>query len=102
MTTATEVPDKRTNPDAARPATLTPGTHDRLGATVTPDGVTFCVYAKRARGLDLLLFDAVDDSLYMGNYMVLPPPETKVRVILRAPDENTKKEIAKIEEELSK
>jgi len=62
VTTATQGPDRRTDADAARPPAPTPGTHDRLGATVTPDGVTFCVYAKRARGLDVLLFDGVDDA----------------------------------------
>jgi hypothetical protein len=46
--------------------------------------------------------DAVDDSLYVANYMVLPSSGTKVRVILRAPDEAAKKEIARIEEELTK
>ena len=39
-----------------------PGSGDVLGATVTPDGVNFAVYARRATGLELLLFDAVDDS----------------------------------------
>ena len=52
--------------------------------------------------LDNPLFDAVDDSLYVANYMVLPAPNTKVRVILRAPDEALKKEIAKLETELMK
>ena len=28
---------------------------------MTGDGVDFCVYAKRATGIDLLLFDGVDD-----------------------------------------
>lgn len=52
--------------------------------------------------LDNPLFDAMDDSLYIANYMVLPPMETKIRAILRAPDEVGKKEIAKLEEELAK
>ena len=34
---------------------------DRLGATVTGDGVDFAVFARRATGVELLLFDAVDD-----------------------------------------
>jgi glycogen operon protein len=34
---------------------------DPIGPTVTPDGVGFSVYAKRASAIDLLLFDAVDD-----------------------------------------
>lgn len=52
--------------------------------------------------LDNPLYDATDDSLYVANYMILPSPNTKVRVILRPPDEAAKKEIAKLEEELSK
>ncbi|HEU4339802.1 MAG TPA: YdjY domain-containing protein [Planctomycetota bacterium] len=52
--------------------------------------------------LDNPLFDANDDSLYVANYMVLPSMGTKVRVILRAPDDALKKEIAKLEAELAK
>jgi glycogen operon protein len=33
-----------------------------LGATVYPDGVNFSVFSKNATGIDLLLYDAVDDS----------------------------------------
>jgi glycogen operon protein len=33
-----------------------------LGATVTADGVNFSVFSKRATGIDLLLFDHVDDA----------------------------------------
>jgi hypothetical protein len=50
--------------------------------------------------LDNPLFDAVDDSLYMANYMVLPAPGTKIRVICRAPNDAEKADIQKIEEEL--
>ena len=42
---------------------MSPGSHDRLGATMTGDGVDFCVYARRATGLDLLLFGGVDDMV---------------------------------------
>ena len=59
MTMATELPERR----AARPMAVSPGSHDRLGATMTGDGVTFCVYARRATGLDLLLFGGVDDMV---------------------------------------
>ena len=59
MTMATELPERR----AARPMTVSPGSHDRLGATMTGDGVTFCVYARRATGIDLLLFGGVDDMV---------------------------------------
>jgi glycogen operon protein len=33
-----------------------------LGATVCPDGVNFSVYSRGATGVDLLLFDRVDDT----------------------------------------
>ena len=59
MTMATELPERR----AARPMAVSPGSHDRLGATMTGDGVTFCVYARRATSLDLLLFGGVDDMV---------------------------------------
>jgi glycogen operon protein len=34
----------------------------RVGASVTAEGVNFSVFAKRATGIDLLLFDHVDDA----------------------------------------
>lgn len=52
--------------------------------------------------LDNPLEEAVDDTVYVANYMLLPQPGTKVRVILRAPDAAARKEIAKLEEELTK
>jgi isoamylase len=39
-----------------------PGLSYPIGATVQPDGVNFSVYARRAAGIELLLFDQVDDS----------------------------------------
>ena len=33
-----------------------------LGATVTADGVNFSVFSKRTTGIELLLFDHVDDA----------------------------------------
>ena len=61
MTTAIPAPDRPTDRASARPAPVEPGSPERLGATVTPTGVTFSVYAKRATAIDLLLFDSVDD-----------------------------------------
>ena len=61
MTTATRAHDLPSDADAPRPAGLTRGTHDRLGATLAGDGVDFVVYAKRATALELLLFDGPDD-----------------------------------------
>lgn len=52
--------------------------------------------------LDNPLEEAVDDTVYVANYMMLPQPGTKVRVILRAPDAAARKEIAKLEQELAK
>ncbi len=37
-----------------------PGLSYPIGATIEPDGVNFSVYARRAIGIDLLLFDHVD------------------------------------------
>jgi glycogen operon protein len=36
------------------------GSSAHLGATVTPEGVSFCVYSKFATGVELLLFDRED------------------------------------------
>ena len=49
------------HPADAADSSILPGFGDVLGATVTPDGVNFAVYARRATGLELLLFDSVDD-----------------------------------------
>ena len=38
--------------------TVWPGTHERLGATVTDDGTTFAVWAPEATRVDVCLFDA--------------------------------------------
>lgn len=36
-----------------------PGTHNPLGATVTPEGVNFAVFSESATGVDLCLFDHI-------------------------------------------
>ncbi len=51
-------PAVRRSPQSA----AAPGTAFPLGATVLPHGVNFSVFSKDALALDLLLFDAVDDS----------------------------------------
>ena len=33
-----------------------------IGATITPEGVNFSVYSRSATGMELLLFDHVDDA----------------------------------------
>ena len=42
---------------------ISPGKSFPLGATVYPEGVNFSVYSKNSTGLELLLFDDVDDPL---------------------------------------
>jgi len=42
--------------------TVKPGASSPLGPSLTADGVGFSVYSRHAAGLDLLLFDAVDDA----------------------------------------
>jgi len=39
-----------------------PGRSFPLGATVSPEGVNFCVYSSTCSGLELLLFDAASDT----------------------------------------
>jgi hypothetical protein len=80
------------------PAAMTGKTYRVLAASGSRSLLT--TYRDPTTLLDNPLFDAMDDSLYVANYMVLPQPGTKVRVILRAPDEAAKKEIAKLEESL--
>ena len=82
------------------PAATTGKTYRVLAASGTRSLLT--TYRDPSTLLDNPLFDAVDDSLYMANYMILPTGGTKVRIILRAPDEAAKQEIAKLEEELAK
>ena len=43
-------------------ASIQPGRSYPLGATVTPAGVNFSVYSKHATGMELMLFDRVDDA----------------------------------------
>src|SRR5258707_11099773 len=45
----------------ARQAAVEPGVAHPLGATVTPAGVNFCVYAKHATGMDIQFFYAPED-----------------------------------------
>lgn len=71
-----------------------------LAATGTRSLLT--TYRDSTTLLDNPIEDAVDDTLYVANYMVLPRMGTKVRVILRAPDERGRQEIAEAEKELSK
>jgi len=71
-----------------------------LAATGTRSLLT--TYRDPTTLLDNPIEDAVDDTLYIANYMVLPKMGSKVRVILRAPDERARKAIADAEKELAK
>lgn len=42
--------------------TALPGQSFPLGATVTPEGVNFCIFSKSAQAIELLLFDHADQS----------------------------------------
>ena len=48
------------------------GSSSPLGATPSPDGVNFSVFSRHATGVELLLFDAVDDTK-PANVMRLDP-----------------------------
>ena len=84
-------------PDPAAPSGKTfrvlAATGTRSLLTTFRDGTTL---------LDNPLEDAVDDTLFIANYMVLPKVGTKVRVILRPPDEKARKELAEAEKEWEK
>jgi hypothetical protein len=82
------------------PAATTGKTYRVLAASGTRSILT--TYRDPTTLLDNPLFDAVDDQLYIANYMILPPPDTKIRVIIRAPDDAARKEIEKLEKELAK
>ena len=44
------------------PEPITEGRSSPLGATLSPEGANFSVFSKHATGIDLLLFDNVDDA----------------------------------------
>jgi len=50
-----------------------PGVGDPLGASIVPGGVNFAVYARQASGLDLLLFDDVEDMADAARSIPLDP-----------------------------
>jgi glycogen operon protein len=62
------------------PATLngdvTRGVSHPIGATLTSEGVNFCVYSRNATHLELLLFDRIDDAR-PGRVIRLDPRETR-------------------------
>jgi glycogen operon protein len=48
---------------AVAPARATPGSASPIGATLSPDGAAFSVYAKRATAVELVLFDDIDEDV---------------------------------------
>jgi hypothetical protein len=50
--------------------------------------------------LDNPLEEAVDDTLFGANYMILPKPGTPVRIIFRSPTAVERTEIAELEKKL--
>jgi hypothetical protein len=52
--------------------------------------------------LDNPLEEAVDDTLFAANYMLLPRPGTPVRVIFRTPTEGERKDIGGLEKAIAK
>jgi glycogen operon protein len=50
---------KRTQPQTVEPAT---GRSFPLGATLAAGGANFSIFSRSAAGIDLLLFDRVDDA----------------------------------------
>jgi hypothetical protein len=72
--------------------------HKVLAATGSRSLVT--TFRDRTALLDNPLEEAVDDTLFGANYMVLPKPGTPVRVIFRSPTATERTEITALEKKL--
>ena len=72
--------------------------HKVLAATGTRSLVT--TFRDRSALLDNPLEEAVDDTLFGANYMLLPKPGTPVRIIFRAPTAAERAEIAALEQKI--
>lgn len=73
--------------------------HKVLRAAGTQSYVT--TFRDQSALLDNPLEEAVDDTLYAANYMILPKPGTPVRVIFRSPTEAELKEIVALEKAIA-
>jgi hypothetical protein len=73
--------------------------HKVLRAASTQSYVT--TFRDQSALLDNPLEEAVDDTLYAANYMILPKPGTPVRVIFRSPTEAELKEIVALEKAIA-
>jgi len=72
--------------------------HKVLAATGSRSLVT--TFRDRTALLDNPLEEAVDDTLFAANYMLLPKPGTPVRIIFRTPTGAERAEIAMLEKKL--
>ena len=68
----------------ARQGVVEPGVAHPLGATVTPAGVNFCVYAKHATGIDIQFFYAAEDLTPDARRHPRPGGPSHRRVLARA------------------
>ena len=75
-------------------------THKVLAAANSQSYVT--TFRDRSALLDNPLEEAVDDTLYAANYMILPRPGTPVRVIFRSPSAAELKEIEALEKQIAR
>lgn len=73
--------------------------HKILAAANTQSYVT--TFRDRSALLDNPMEEAVDDTLFAANYMILPKPGTPVRVIFRSPIEPELKEISALEKAIA-
>lgn len=73
--------------------------HKVLAATGSRSLIT--TFRDRSALLDNPLEEAVDDTLFGSNYMLLPQTGTPVRVILRAPTATERREITDLEKKLA-
>jgi hypothetical protein len=74
--------------------------HKILAAANTQSFVT--TFRDRSALLDNPLEEAVDDTQYAANWMILPKPGTPVRVIFRAPTEAELRDIVVLEKEIAR
>jgi hypothetical protein len=73
--------------------------HKVLAATGSRSYIT--TFRDRSALLDNPLEEAVDDTLFGANYMLLPQPGTPVRIIFRAPTATEREEIAALEKKIA-
>jgi hypothetical protein len=74
-------------------------THKVLAANGSRSLVT--TFRDRTALLDNPLEEAVDDTLFGANYMLLPKPGTPVRIIFRTPTAAERNEIAELEKKIA-